>query len=86
MMKKDVVLVIASREGVVDLKALHSALKDERIKAVALETGKEEFEKRKKLMEHSNVYPTPYLGNVTREAYERAGEDVLAVLKEFFNV
>lgn len=85
-MKKDVVLINLTREGVVDETALKHALENDKIRAIALDVQESELHNKLDLIDNKNVFPTPYLGVSTREGEERAGVDVLAVLKEFFNV
>ncbi len=85
-MKKGAVLVNLTREGVVDETALKHALTDSKIRAIALDVQENELHDRLDLIDNEKVFPTPYLGVSTREGEERAGVDVLSVLKEFFNV
>ena len=85
-MKKNVVLINLTREGVVDETALKQALIDKKIRAIALDVQEIELREKLELIDNENVFPTPYLGVSTREGEERAGVDVFSVLKEFFNV
>ncbi len=85
-MKKDVVLINVARGGVVDEAALLNALKGDKIKAVALDVYEKEPAMNFKLIDHEKVFPAPHLGASTVEGQERAGFDVISILKDFFNV
>lgn len=85
-MKKGVILINLTREGVVDETALKNALKNNKIRAIALDVQESELNGKLDLIDNENVFPTPYLSLSTREGEERAGVDVFSVLKEFFNV
>ena len=86
LMKKNAVIINLARAGVVDEDALLKALKHKKIKAIALDVQEDELQNKWELIDNENVFPTPYLGVSTVEGEERAGVDVLSVLKEFFNV
>lgn len=85
-MKDGVTLILTVRSGVVDEQALRQALNTDKIRAVAMDIRENEANNLWDLIAHPKVYPTPFLGGATVEGEERAGEDVLSVLKEFFNV
>lgn len=83
LMKPDAVLVNASRGGVVDEVALHTALTTGRLRAAAIDV----FEKEPAPADHPllklpNVLPLPHLGASTAEAQRRAGTDAAAALLE----
>ncbi len=84
-MKQNVVVVNVARGGVVDEHALMNALKDGRIKAVAMDVYEQEPLENFALIDHEKVYPAPHLGASTVEAQERAGLEAISILKEFFN-
>jgi D-3-phosphoglycerate dehydrogenase len=86
LMKKNAVLVNVARGGVVDEKALLEALKQDKIRAVAIDVYEKEPPDNFELIDHEKVYPAPHLGASTLEGQERAGLDVITILKEFFNV
>lgn len=86
LMKKNAVIINLTRAGVIDEAALLDALKHKKIKAIALDVQENELHNKWELIDNENVFPTPYLGVSTVEGGERAGVDVLSVLKEFFNV
>ena len=86
LMKENVVLIHVARSGVVDEAALIKALKENKIRAVALDLHESELREKRELIDNEKVFPTPYLGASTVEGEAKAGMDVFAVLKEFFNV
>ena len=69
-----------------DEKALLGALKENKLKAVALDVYEKEPPDQFELIDHEKVFPAPHLGASTVEGQERAGLDVITILKEFFNV
>ena len=85
-MKPEAVLVNVSRGGVVDEDDLLSALQENQLKAVAIDVYEKEPPDNYELIDQENVFPAPHLGASTIEGQERAGLDVLTILKEFFNV
>lgn len=85
-MKENVVLINVAGSGVVDEAALLDALKKNKIRAVAMDLQENDLREKFEFIDNEKVFPTPYLGAATVEGEERAGVDVLAVLKEFFNV
>jgi len=83
LLKRDAVLVNASRGGVVDEVALHAALVGGRLRAAAIDV----FEKEPAPADHPllalpNVLPLPHLGASTGEAQRRAGMDAAEALLE----
>lgn len=85
-MKKDVVLVNVGHAGVVDEKALLTAVQEGKIKAVAIDVYDKEPPVNFELIDNEKVFPAPHLGASTIEGQERAGLDVISILKDFFNV
>lgn len=86
LMKKNAVIINVARGGVVDEKALLDALNKDKIKAVAIDVYESEPPDNFELIDHEKVFPAPHLGASTMEGQERAGLDVITILKEFFNV
>jgi len=83
LMKPDAVLVNASRGGVVDETALHTALTTGGLRAAAIDV----FEREPAPADHPllrlhNVLALPHLGASTSEAQRRAGTDAVAALLE----
>jgi len=85
-MKKDSVLINVASAGIVDEKALLEALNEDRMKAVALDVYDNEPSGNFELIDNEKVFPAPNLGASTVEGRERAGLDVISILKDFFNV
>lgn len=85
-MKKNVVLINVSRGGIVDETALLTALQEDKIKAVAIDAYEKEPPGNFDLIDNEKVFPAPHLGASTIEGQERAGLDVISILKDFFNV
>ena len=85
LMKKDSILVNASRGGVVNEEDLYQILLDKKIRGAALDVfAQEPLESDSKLNQLDNILLTPHLGASTEEAQKRVGEMVLNQLKEFF--
>ncbi len=85
-MKDNVIIVNASRGGVIDEEALYEALKSRKIYAAALDVFEIEppqDELRKKLLQLPNVLGTPHIGASTVEAQQRVGKELVEkILKE----
>lgn len=88
VMKPSAVLINASRGGVVDIAALHDALKEGRLAGAALDvfpveprSEKEEFVS--PLRDLDNVLLTPHIGGSTEEAQENIGREVADKLVRF---
>jgi D-3-phosphoglycerate dehydrogenase len=83
LMKKDAVLINASRGGVVDEAALLAALTSGALRGAAIDV----FETEPAPADHPllalpNVLPLPHLGASTAEAQKRAGTDAAEILIE----
>lgn len=83
LMKKDAILVNASRGGVVDEAALVAALATGALRGAAVDV----FEHEPAPADHPllalpNVLPLPHLGASTAEAQKRAGTDAAEILLE----
>lgn len=85
-MKEGVVLIDVSNSGVIDEAALAAALSANKIKAIALDVYEKEPPVNFELIDHEKVFPAPHLSASTIECQERAGLDVISILKDFFNV
>lgn len=80
-MKKDSILVNASRGGVVDEAALADALREGRLRGAAVDVFAEEpVPADHSLLALPNVLPLPHLGASTAEAQRRAGTDAAEIL------
>lgn len=84
LMKKSAVLVNVARGGVVDERALYSALKERRIKGAILDVFENEPLINSQLLTLENVVLTPHLGASTEEAQINAGTIVVEKIKNFF--
>lgn len=84
-MKKDAILINASRGGIVDEDALYDLLKNEKIRAAGFDVfATEPLPEDSKLRTLDNLVLTPHLGASTGEAQVRVGEMVINQLKEYF--
>ena len=85
-MKDGVRLVCAARGGVIDERALLSALEDGKVAGAALDVFEIEPPGESRLVGHPNVIATPHIGAQTREGQLRAGvgvsEEVVAALRK----
>ncbi len=77
-MKKGVRIICAARGGVIDQKALLSALESGKVAGAALDVYEEEPPGEHPLALHPNVVCTPHIGAQTAEAQLRAGYDILS--------
>jgi len=83
LMKPDAVLVNASRGGVVDEAALHTALTSGRLRAAAIDVfEREPAPADHPLLQLPNVLALPHLGASTSEAQRRAGVAAAEALLE----
>lgn len=85
-MKNGVIIVNASRGGVIDEEALYNALVSRKVYAAALDVFEVEppqDDLRRKLLKLPNVVATPHIGASTYEAQERVGKELVErVFKE----
>lgn len=84
-MKKGVVLVNASRGGVIDELALIEALNSGKVLHAALDVFENEPSPKKEILTHPKISLTPHIGAATVEAQERIGielaEKIIELLK-----
>jgi D-3-phosphoglycerate dehydrogenase len=83
-MKTGVRIVNVSRGGVVDEAALLRALNSGKVSAAAIDVFVKEPPEDFSLIDHPNVIATPHIGASAHEGQERAGFEVVKILKEFF--
>jgi len=81
-MKDGVILVNASRGGIVDEKALLKALESGKVRAAAIDVYEKEPPDEFSLIDHPNVIATPHIGAAAKEGQKRAGMEVVKILKE----
>lgn len=75
-MKEGARLICAARGGVIDEDALLAALESGKVAGAALDVYETEPPGSAALVQHPNVVATPHVGAQTREAQDRAGEDI----------
>ncbi|MCC6180828.1 MAG: D-2-hydroxyacid dehydrogenase [Bacteroidia bacterium] len=75
-MKKGVILVNASRGGVIDEKALIEGLNTGKIAHAALDVFENEPTPNQAILKHPNISLTPHIGAATNEAQERIGVEL----------
>ncbi len=85
-MKNTAYLINCARGKVVDEAALIEALNKGEIAGAGIDVFEEEPTKNEELINHPKVSATPHIGAATKEAQTRIGEEVVSVIKEFFNL
>ena len=83
-MKKGVLIVNASRGGVIDENDLLVALDEGKIGGIALDVYENEPNPRKDLLNHPKIACTPHIGAATLEAQDRIGEELAQLIMEQF--
>lgn len=86
LMKNTAYLINCARGKVVDEAALIEALDNSEIAGAGIDVFEEEPTKNEKLINHPKVSVTPHIGAATEEAQTRIGEEVVSIIKEFFNL
>lgn len=86
LMKDTAYLINCARGKVVDEAALIEALDNNEIAGAGIDVFEEEPTKNERLINHEKVSVTPHIGAATEEAQTRIGEEVVSVIKEFFNL
>jgi len=84
-MKDGVIIVNVARGGVVDEKALLDGLNSGKVRAAALDVYGKEPPEDFSLIDHPNVTPIPHLGAAAKEGQQRAGLEVVKILKEMLS-
>ena len=82
-MKKGVMLVNASRGGVIDEKDLLAGLSSGHIAHAALDVFEGEPKPNKELLQHAKISLTPHIGGSTEEAQQRIGIELAEKLIHF---
>jgi D-3-phosphoglycerate dehydrogenase len=86
MMKPGAYLINAARGGTVDEAALYEALVGGRLAGAAMDVFTEEPPKSevlRKLIALPQFVATPHIGASTKEAQERIGDEIVALVKEY---
>lgn len=81
-MKDGVIIVNASRGGVVDEQALLRALESGKVRAAATDVYEKEPPDDFSLVDHPNVTAMPHIGAAASEGQKRAGFEVVRILRE----
>jgi len=81
-MKDGVIIINASRGGVVDEQALLRALKSEKVRAAGIDVYEKEPLDDYSLVDHPNVIAMPHIGAAADEGQKRAGFEVVRILRE----
>lgn len=84
LMKPTAFLVNTARGGVVDEAALLKALNEDKLAGAALDVFREEPTGNMALCDHPKVSVTPHIGGQTAEAQARIGDEIVAIITEFF--
>jgi D-3-phosphoglycerate dehydrogenase len=81
-MKDGVIIVNASRGGIVDEAALLNSLESGKVRAAATDVYEKEPPEDFSLIDHPNVMASPHIGAAANEGQKRAGFEVVRILKE----
>ena len=81
-MKKGVIIVNASRGGIVDEAALLNSLESEKVRAAAIDVYEKEPPVDFSLIDHPRVMASPHIGSAASEGQKRAGFEVVRILRE----
>ena len=84
-MKEGAYIINCARGKVVDEEALLEALDSGKISGAGIDVFEVEPNTNERLVNHPRVSCTPHIGASTIEAQERIGEEVVSVIKDFFN-
>lgn len=85
IMKDGAYIINCARGKVVDETALLEALDSGKISGAGIDVFEIEPNTNEALVNHPRVSCTPHIGASTCEAQERIGDEVVSVIKEFFN-
>ena len=85
LLRKDCIVVNSARGGVVDERALYSALKKKSIFAAGLDVAENEPNFSRKLAKQKNVFLLPHVGSATHRARQAMAELVCRGVAEIFS-
>lgn len=80
LMKNGAVIINCARGKVVDEKALLDGLNSGKIAGAGIDVYEDEPTTNIELLNHINVSVTPHIGAATKEAQERIGKEVVAII------
>ena len=83
MMKDGAVIINCARGKVVDEEALLKALNSGKLAGAGIDVFEQEPSKNTELINHERVSVTPHIGASTKEAQERIGKEVAAIVINF---
>ncbi|MEK6616845.1 MAG: D-2-hydroxyacid dehydrogenase [Bacteroidota bacterium] len=83
-MKNGVILVNASRGGVIDENDLLDALNSGKVAGAGLDVFENEPTPKQELLQHPKISLTPHIGAATKEAQERIGIELAEKIIEYF--
>jgi len=81
-MKEGVIIINASRGGIVDETALLNSLESGKVRAAAIDVYEKEPPVDFSLVDHPKVMASPHIGAAANEGQKRAGFEVVRILKE----
>lgn len=85
-MKEGAYIINCARGKVVDEVALLEALNSGKVAGAGIDVFEQEPTQNLELVSHPKVSVTPHIGASTNEAQEKIGEEVVNIIKEFFNL
>ena len=83
MMKEGAVIINCARGKVVDEEALLEGLNSGKLAGAGIDVFEQEPSKNTELINHERVRVTPHIGASTKEAQERIGKEVAAIVINF---
>ena len=83
MMKEGAVIINCARGKVVDEEALLEGLNSGKLAGAGIDVFEQEPSKNTELINHERVSVTPHIGASTKEAQERIGKEVAAIVINF---
>lgn len=84
LMKDSGVIINVGRGGIINEADLLKILKEGKLRAAVLDVYETEPPTNFELIDHPRLIPMPHLGASAKEGQERAGLEVVKILKEFF--
>ena len=83
MMKEGAVIINCARGKVVDEEALLEGLNSGKLAGAGIDVFEQEPSKNTELINHERISVTPHIGASTKEAQERIGKEVAAIVIDF---